>query len=221
MSHQCKDQRKAYIHPDDDEILLFIWDKSMSGWMPDMEVMNAYFTGLIRVYQPYDDLIVTMDMSGGRLEWPVMQEASEVQEMRSLLERPWINMGTVYTYTVLGDRSIEEFDNWYRNPVTTPTSDRWESVIRPTLEYERRPQAPAPAPAPSAPPAEDPPTQPKLPPHVVRILIDKAVQEGAVCSITREPITTKNAAVTSCGHIFTDVGLRGWSRSCPECRAPL
>jgi len=160
---------------------------------------------------------VTMDMSGGRLEWPVMQEASEVQEMRSLLERPWIHMDSVYTYTILGDRSIDEFDRWYRNPSHPPASERWETIIRPILEYERRPVVPAP----SAPPAEDPPTQSKLPPHVVRILIDKAVQEGAICSISRDPITTKNASVTACGHIFTEAGLRGWSRSCPECRAPL
>jgi hypothetical protein len=198
----------------------------MSGWMPDMEVMNAYFTGLIRVYQPYDDLIVTMDMSGGRLEWPVMQEASEVQEMRSLLERPWINMGTVYTYTVLGDRSIEEFDSWYRNPVVTPSSDRWESVIRPSLEYERR-STPShcpsvPRPRPSAPPAEA--EKRTLPAHVIGILIDKAVKEGAVCSISRDPITAKNAAVTSCGHVFTAAALQEWWKersSCPECRGPL
>jgi hypothetical protein len=62
-----------------------------------------------------------------------------------------------------------------------------------------------------------------LPSHVVSIMIQHAVNSGATCPITMEPLTAKTAAVTACGHVFDRDALTRWSAdhgTCPECRAP-
>lgn len=68
------------------------------------------------------------------------------------------------------------------------------------------------------------PNQPNLPSHVATIMIHHAIHTGATCPITMEPLTAKNATVTSCGHVFDRDALRHWTTdhgSCPECRTPV
>ena len=83
-----------------------------------------------------------------------------------------------------------------------------------------------------APPQPQPTTQSpqpttqtqQLPPHVTAIMIQHAATTGTTCPITMEPLTTKNAAVTACGHIFDRDALTRWSAdhgTCPECRSHL
>jgi hypothetical protein len=60
-----------------------------------------------------------------------------------------------------------------------------------------------------------------IPKHVLTIVLEKAVADKETCAITCEPITIENAAVTTCGHVFTETGLvQSLQRSplCPICR---
>jgi len=74
-------------------------------------------------------------------------------------------------------------------------------------------------PAPVAPVVES-----KIPVHVKQILIADAVRNKADCSISCDPITLTNAAVTSCGHVFVSTEIKKWlsmesSKSlCPCCK---
>jgi hypothetical protein len=68
------------------------------------------------------------------------------------------------------------------------------------------------------------PIQSILPPHVAAVMIQHAVNTGASCPITMEPLTAKNATVTPCGHVFDRDALSHWTTdhgSCPECRTPV
>jgi hypothetical protein len=60
-----------------------------------------------------------------------------------------------------------------------------------------------------------------IPKHVMTMMIEKAVADKESCGVTCEPITIENAAVTTCGHVFTETGLREAllrSKLCPVCR---
>lgn len=63
-----------------------------------------------------------------------------------------------------------------------------------------------------------------FPRHLVHPVLAHAEATHAICAISLEPITTTNATVTPCGHIFQTAAIREWlsqSSLCPECRAPI
>ena len=63
-----------------------------------------------------------------------------------------------------------------------------------------------------------------FPPHVKNIIISDSIRRGDICPILSETLTLNNAAVTTCGHVFTSNGIKTWlssSRSnnqCPVCK---
>jgi hypothetical protein len=67
------------------------------------------------------------------------------------------------------------------------------------------------------PPAAD------LPPHVAPILIAEAIKQKQQCSISLDDISTENACITTCAHIFSKDSIKEWlsrDSTCPECRKP-
>ena len=78
-------------------------------------------------------------------------------------------------------------------------------------------QRPVPAPAPV-------PVTLVLPIHVKKLIITEAIRNNEACPITSEEITMENAAVTSCGHVFTKGAIQHWlsmassNNLCPICK---
>ena len=176
----------------------------MITWIPDMETMTRYRQGLIRVFQPYEDLVITM--SSERCNWPLIQQ-EEVADIGALLDLPWIPLGEVID---IPEDDIPMFMEQLRNPVGALDH------LRPQLVYEGVPQmrlVSKPSKQVSLP----------LPIHIVKLLLERAEQENATCSITEEPLTVGSASVTSCGHLFNTVAIQRWlstGKGCPECRQP-
>jgi hypothetical protein len=69
---------------------------------------------------------------------------------------------------------------------------------------------------------QDNPTS--IPVHVVKIIVADAIRRNESCPISCDDITQENAAVTSCGHVFTKTAIRTWFESpssrnmCPVCK---
>ena len=60
-----------------------------------------------------------------------------------------------------------------------------------------------------------------LPQHIIKIIINNAEQNKAICPITLDQITSANSTITSCGHIFNKNAIHRWlkkNKTCPECR---
>lgn len=60
-----------------------------------------------------------------------------------------------------------------------------------------------------------------LPPHVAPMIIAEAIKQKQACSISFEDISSENACVTTCGHVFTRDSMKEWLKqksTCPECR---
>jgi hypothetical protein len=63
-----------------------------------------------------------------------------------------------------------------------------------------------------------------IPKHVKALIIADIVSRKESCPVLFEPITTTNAAVTNCGHVFTLSGISTWLSSsqsksqCPVCK---
>jgi len=63
-----------------------------------------------------------------------------------------------------------------------------------------------------------------IPKHVKTLIIADVVARKESCPVLFEPITTANAAVTNCGHVFTLSGISTWLSSsqsksqCPVCK---
>jgi hypothetical protein len=61
-----------------------------------------------------------------------------------------------------------------------------------------------------------------FPRHVTRLILQDAIVSKQTCSVTLDPITVDNVAVTSCGHVFTQDGIRkalDVKSECPVCRS--
>jgi hypothetical protein len=198
-------QRRAYIN--DNELLFFIHD--LESWIPDMEAMIKYRSGLTRVFHPYDDLFVTVT-DGIQESWPVFQD-EEVAYISVLMDHPWIPMGEV-----IRTKDIPAFmANLSAGTVSL-------DAFSPQLSYDNGPRLRSVRP-PVTPVTPVAPVTPVLPPHVSRILLERAVAEGAECTITGD-ILTMAATVTSCGHIFDKEAIHTWlstNNTCPECRTIL
>jgi len=76
----------------------------------------------------------------------------------------------------------------------------------------------------SSSPSEAPPTQLKIPSHIVRVFVESAIQKKEVCPITLDTLVMGNLAMTSCVHLFSRESLASClssSNICPSCRAPV
>ena len=130
------------------------------------------------------------------------------------------------------------------SPILIPPTNivQWSSEARPYLEADvvvedPTPSAPILASVPSAPPADPTPLSPPVavtvtdptatnsvyPPHIKQLILADSIQKNECCAITGDPISQENACITTCGHVFTRIGLTGWlsvssNQSCPVCR---
>jgi hypothetical protein len=62
----------------------------------------------------------------------------------------------------------------------------------------------------------------KIPTHILRMYIEKAIDSKEECPITLNPFTSKTCACTPCGHLFDKEALSKYvfeSQQCPTCRA--
>jgi hypothetical protein len=184
----------------------------MITWIPDLQAMTNYRIGLSRVFQPYEDLVITM--SPDRQNWPMMSQ-EEIADIGAILDHPWISVGEVIGPEVSEDR-IPIFMENLMNPQISTILDH----VRPHLVYEGVPQVRVrhrsnPTPVPNRPVPQS------LPIHIVKLLLERAEKEGSRCPITEEPLTMATASVTSCGHLFNTSAIRRWlstAKGCPECR---
>lgn len=61
----------------------------------------------------------------------------------------------------------------------------------------------------------------KLPTRIRDIIVADVISKGDECSITMEPLTAENLAVTSCFHFFEKTAIDKWmseNHTCPQCR---
>jgi hypothetical protein len=56
-----------------------------------------------------------------------------------------------------------------------------------------------------------------FPRHVTRLILEDALRSKSSCPVTMESITPANIAATSCGHVFSQLGIRKALDSKPEC----
>lgn len=64
----------------------------------------------------------------------------------------------------------------------------------------------------------------KIPQHIFKIYLEKAIQSEETCPITLEKFTLENAACTPCGHLFDRDAIKmnlQRSSSCPTCRTKI
>jgi len=227
-------QRRAYVDNVANELIFLVeygdsdpgWvpEHGVRGdsWVPDMQAMDDYRRGHIRIFNPFDDLFITMGRHSERQSWPLILP-EETAAIRALLVHPWIPLNAVYSGEDVPLDRIQEFQEEHAR------SNYWGNVLRPQLAYPDdhafRLSILA---QPYQPPAQ---TQTQthtqtispMPSHVARILLEHAEHDGVTCAITGEAITTATASVTSCGHIFETTAIRTWlstHTSCPECRQP-
>jgi hypothetical protein len=191
-------QRRAYISAEG----VVLMELSTRGiWVPHETAMEDYRSGVTRIFQPYEDLIVTAASEETPLCWAVMPEAETRQPRRLSFFIPLEDIiGPRVPYDMIPDfmeslRGSEE------------TSAQILEILSPRLSFPSLPAEPVITP---------------LPKHVSHILLEKAESDGLQCPITGSPITLANGAVTTCGHIFERTAIETWftqSYTCPECRA--
>jgi hypothetical protein len=61
----------------------------------------------------------------------------------------------------------------------------------------------------------------KLPKRIRDIIVADIISKGDECSITMEPLTAENLAITSCFHFFEKTAIGRWisdNHTCPQCR---
>lgn len=61
----------------------------------------------------------------------------------------------------------------------------------------------------------------KLPMRIRDIIVADIISKGDECSITMEPLTAENLAITSCFHFFEKTAINKWiseNHTCPQCR---
>ena len=203
--------RQHHTDPRSQE-LLFLTDGH-----PDLSVMTGIFAKEINIYRPIETptILTTVDASGNQLSWP---------PTTSTVMIPLIPLIPAWEPIELPEGEIAGFDFWTRFAAETDADTvpiHWTELQRPNL-------------GPSLEPVVESllrlrdsvvPTNPKrqlLPPHVMRLVIDHAIQTSALCPITMEPILAETAAVTPCGHVFDKTALETWYAdhdTCPECRS--
>jgi len=154
------------------------------------------------VFQPTEGLIVTL-RGKEIIYWPKQQDS-----IAAFLEHPWIPFGEIIGPEV----SIDEI------PFFDPTTASLE-ILRPSLiRNVDTPQLVLPEPRPEPRPESRPNS---IPAHIVRILLERAERDGAICPITGDLLKIATSIVTPCGHIFEKTALQRWlvtKNTCPECR---
>jgi hypothetical protein len=206
-SPRMSEQFTTLFDPTTQEFLFMI------DGIPDITAHTLWRLGTIHIYRPGDrtNILVLVDPHGHRTDWPFCHHPSSTQ----LPTHPWISYDEV-TYG-LADTEIVAFDIWRRGHTSEVPPAHWEEYDRPVLD--RPPSEPLILPRTAERPTERPTT---IPPHIQRLVIDAAIAAGTICPITMEPITTNNAIVTPCGHVFgTELTFRLSVRLCPICRAPM
>jgi len=170
-----------------------------------MDATWNYHNGKIRIFQPYEDLIVSLNLSTNVItQWPIIQR-EEISDITVMLDS-WIPLGEVIGPEVSME-AIEE--------------GRYHDEIRPQLEYDHSMGLTV---SPTIVQTIIKETNPVLPIHIVRILLEKAAADKSTCPISGELITPVNGSVTHCGHLFEKTALKSWmarSPTCPECRCKI
>jgi hypothetical protein len=62
-----------------------------------------------------------------------------------------------------------------------------------------------------------------FPSHIYNMVVQTAINSGECCPVTTEPIRKETAVLTSCGHVFSESGLKSalaHSNLCAICRKP-
>lgn len=193
------DTRRTYIDPEGTSVLFYSLNPLDGGWYPDLDFLDDWRLrpADVWVYRPLDrpDLFITAP--DGRV-WPLMT-VDEAADIRAWPEKPWILGGTVIDYYPLA--AIQEGQTHYHDneglmalaAASTNSFPPFKSVSAP------------------------------LPSHLVATLLRCAEAEGLTCSITMEPVTVAEGAVTACGHYFQKAAVERWLAehgTCPECRQP-
>lgn len=200
------DSRRTYIDPTGSSILFYSLNPLDGGWYPDLDFLEKwrFLPADVWVYRPLDrpDLFITAP--DGRV-WPLMT-VDEAADIRAWPEKPWILGGTVIDYypldTILGGQTHHpQFmsENEGLMALALASADGWNNLALAASEAKSNP----------------------LPPHIVATLLRCAEAEGLTCSITMEPVTVANGAVTACGHYFQKAAVERWldeHGTCPECR---
>lgn len=191
-------QRRSYVIHDS----LFLLKSNRGKWSPDMAAISDYLYGQTRMFRPFEDLFISSTIETNvRIDWPLIQP----EEVRDI--DPGIALDT---YIPLGqvmgpEVSMEDIED-----------GTFQENLRPQLSYERSSLTPIPR---TFIPRTSGPTP--MPPHIVRILLEKAAADRITCPITGDLITPANGTVTPCGHIFEKTALHLWmarSATCPDCR---
>ena len=111
-----------------------------------------------------------------------------------------------------------------QRPVQAPAPV--QRPIQAPAPVQRSVQAPVQRPVQALVPVQAPaPVQASaIPIHVKKLIITESIRNNEGCPITSEAITMENAAVTSCGHVFTKAAIQHWlsmassNNLCPICK---
>jgi hypothetical protein len=224
-------------HPTTRDLLFLCQSPTTGHWEPDIAALDAWRTEGTRIYAIRPDLFVTMP---DQQIWPLLTPA-EARHIAWVPAGRWIPDGTDVLVAGQTIASVFAIDLAIYNPTYAdlplpclPNNLNPMDIIQPTLDYSHTPPYAKRARLPPPPvyaavaealvaEAEDtpPPPPPPMPAHVATLVIRDAIQHGAVCPITMDPIRSGDAAVTSCGHVFNATAIVEWLKrnsSCPECR---
>ena len=204
--------RQHHTDPRSQE-LLFLTDGN-----PDLSVMAGIFAKELNLYRPIEtpSILTTVDASGNQLCWP------STDQWPGGATAAWI---PAWEPIELPESEIAGFDFWSRSGAETdsiPIPIHWTELQRPNLGPAIGPVIESLLLLRSSPNPTIQRIQTNLPPHVMRLVVEHAIQSHALCPITMEPIQKETAAVTPCGHVFDRTALETWYAdhdTCPECRS--
>lgn len=237
---------RSYMNPATQQWVFMDYNADYDRWFPHAPMMSAWADGQIRVYRPADDPTKLITMPGHKT-WPTMSPSEYCHISTTDVPVAWASTETIQTS--INETDIDGYDSWVHMfqhmsdvlpdiPTVSPLS-LLAGILLSTgpagpdgpllltiLEHQQPPQQPPQHhPLPAIQPSTPSPKKPSvacLPPHVVSLLIRDAVSTGTMCPITMEPLTTENAEVTSCGHVFEREALDNWIATghdtCPQCR---
>ncbi len=242
---------RSYMNPITRQWVFLEYNTNYGRWFPHNATMRSWAHGTTRVYRPADNPATLITMPD-KQHWPAMSPSEYLYISTSDVPESWIANNQIISS--LDEYEIDIHDCMAFEPPPPPnvTSGTVFSRDAPQLTPltmlagvllslgPAQPHGPPPlilsvlervADEPTG-TSGFPPTAGRLsdvslsalPPHVSAIMIQHAVNTGATCPITMEPLTAKNAAVTSCGHIFDRDALVRWSAdhgTCPECRSTI
>ena len=192
-------RRRAYINPTTNDILLMEW-RSISLHGTTQE--DGWIPALedLRAWQTgaveiYKPAEPVFITRPDNKHWPILTRDEEA-DILALLYEPWISRDHVLALS--GEPTT----------ITATARDHVLALSGEPTTITATPQQ----------------QQQPFPRHLIVPLLTHAVATSALCPITLEPITLKNASITSCGHIFQTAALTEWFRlgatTCPECRSP-